>query len=173
MSGRDFRFSNSAIVVTIKKEDTGSDPLSGIDFQRRIEGKAFSSGGGGFKAPGQSVTSFMKNILNNKIKKTSYKNGVTPARLEDFLPPWITEEIRGAMPHFNRKMRGIISDTAVFIGPETRTSSPVRVTRGGSYESVSVRGLYPVGEGAGYSGGIVSSAIDGIKCADMIKKILK
>lgn len=173
MSGRDNMFSNSAVVVTVKKEDTGHDSLSGIDLQKQIEEKAFLCGGGNFRAPAQSIISFMKNTKDSKIRKTSYKNGITPCRLEDFLPSWITEEIRGAIPHFNRKMKGIISGTGVFIGAETRTSSPVRILRGQDYESVSVRGLYPVGEGAGYSGGIVSSAVDGIKCAEIIKKILK
>lgn len=173
MSGRNYMFSNSAIVVTVNKDDTGPDPLSGIDLQRQIEEKAFFCGGGSFNAPVQGIISFLKNSKDKEIWKTSYRNGVTPARLEDFLPVWITDEIRGALPHFNRKMKGIISHSGVFIGAETRTSSPVRITRGAGYESISVHGLFPVGEGSGYSGGIVSSAVDGIKCADVIKKILK
>ena len=168
MSGRNFKYSNSAIVVTVKKEDTGNDPLSGIDFQRDIEKKAFSAGGGKYKAPAQTIKSFINKKTDKVINSTSYKNGVTPARLEDFLPEWITKEVRSALSFFDNKMRGFISDHGVFIGAETRTSSPVRITRDESLQSLSVKGLYPAGEGAGYSGGIVSSAVDGIRCADAI-----
>ncbi|PKL17651.1 MAG: hypothetical protein CVV49_09925 [Spirochaetae bacterium HGW-Spirochaetae-5] len=168
MSARKNRFSNSAIVVTVKKEDMGDDPLSGIEFQRDIERKAYTAGGGNFKAPAQTVTSFIKKNADKEIRKTSYLNGVTPARLEEFLPAWITTEIRSALTFFENKMRGFISPQALFIGAETRTSSPVRVTRDETLQSVNIRGLYPAGEGAGYSGGIVSSAVDGIRCADAI-----
>ncbi|HOP31153.1 MAG TPA: FAD-dependent oxidoreductase, partial [Spirochaetota bacterium] len=89
-----------------------------------------------------------------------------------FLPQWITSEIRTALEYFDKRMKGFISESGIFIGAETRTSSPVRILRGEDYQSVSVRGLYPAGEGAGYAGGIVSSAVDGIRCADMIIKEL-
>ena len=168
MSGRDFKYSNSAIVVTVKKEDMGDDPLSGLRFQREIEKKAFTAGGGRFKAPAQTVTSFLKKSADKKIRETSYRNGVTPSQLEDFLPEWITKEIRTALTFFDNKMRGFISTQGVFIGAETRTSSPVRITRDESMQSLTVKGLYPAGEGAGYAGGIVSSAVDGIRCADAI-----
>lgn len=168
MSCRNYRFSNSAIVVTVKKEDMGSDPLSGIGFQREIEKKAFTAGGGSYKAPAQTIASFLKKSTDKMIKETSYKNGITPSRLEDFLPEWITKEIRIALTFFDNKMRGFISGSGVFIGAETRTSSPVRITRDESMQSLSVKGLYPAGEGAGYAGGIVSSAVDGIRCADAI-----
>ncbi len=168
MSARNYKFSNSAIVVTVKKEDMGDDPLSGLDFQREIEKKAFSSGGGNFKAPAQTIKSFMNKRTDKNIPETSYKNGVTPAQLENFLPLWITKEIRNGLIFFDNKMRGFISTGGVFIGAETRTSSPVRITRDDSLQSISVKGLYPAGEGAGYAGGIVSSAVDGIRCADAI-----
>lgn len=168
MSKRNNNYSNSAIVVTVKKEDSGDDPLSGIELQREIERKAFRSGGGTFKAPAQKIISFINKKSDKNIGPTSYRNGVTPARLEDFLPEWITEEIRTALTFFNNKMDGFISEHGIFIGAETRTSSPVRITRDQSFQSLSVRGLYPAGEGAGYAGGIVSSAVDGIRCADAI-----
>jgi len=168
MSGRKNRFSNSAIVVTVKKEDMSDNPLSGIEFQKNIEKKAFSAGGGNFSAPAQTIKSFINKRLDKKIEETSYRNGVIPAQLEDFLPEWITKEIRTALAFFDNKMRGFISNNGVFIGAETRTSSPVRITRDESLQSLSVKGLYPAGEGAGYSGGIVSSAVDGIRCADSI-----
>ncbi len=168
LSGRNQKYSNSAIVVTVKKDDLEDNPISGIYFQREIERNAYLSGGGGFKAPAQSINSFLRDKLDKSIKETSYKNGVTPTRLENFLPGWITEEIRIALVFFNKKMPGFISSKGVLIGAETRTSSPVRITRDNSLQSISVKGLYPAGEGAGYAGGIVSSAVDGIRCADAI-----
>jgi len=168
MSQRNFKFSNSAIVVTVKKEAMGDDPLSGIGFQRDIEKKAFIAGGGNFTAPAQTIKSFINRKTDKNLPPTSYLNGVTPSRLDYYLPEWITREIRNAMTYFENKMRGFISSNGVFIGAETRTSSPVRITRDDTLQSVSVRGLYPAGEGAGYAGGIVSSAIDGIRCADAV-----
>jgi uncharacterized FAD-dependent dehydrogenase len=172
MFKRDNRFSNAAIVVTVKTEDM-DHTLSGIDLQREIERKAFIAGGGNFKSPGQRIDSFINNKLDNHLPDSSYKNGAVPARLEDFLPSWITDEIRGGLKSFNNKMHGFISHSGMLIGAETRTSSPVRITRNESLQSVSVKGLYPVGEGSGYSGGIVSSAVDGIKAADMIIRKVK
>jgi uncharacterized FAD-dependent dehydrogenase len=173
LSDRDNSFSNSAIVVTVPTEDMGDDPLSGIELQRELERKAFIAGGGDFKAPGQRIDSFINNKSDNDLSDSSYKRGVVPARLKDFLPSWITNELKNGLNSFNNKMRGFISQNGVLIGAETRTSSPVRITRDKSLQSVSVKGLYPVGEGSGYSGGIVSSAVDGIRAADMIiKKIM-
>ena len=168
MFKRDNRFSNAAIVVTVKPEDMNHHPLSGIELQRDIERKAFITGGGNFKSPGQRIDSFINNKSDNNLPGSSYKNGIVPARLEDFLPSWITDELRGGLKSFNNKMHGFISHSGMLIGAETRTSSPVRITRDESLQSVSVKGLYPVGEVGGYSGGIVSSAVDGIKAADMI-----
>ncbi|MCL2154448.1 MAG: NAD(P)/FAD-dependent oxidoreductase [Leptospirales bacterium] len=206
MSKRDNNFSNAAIVVTIKADDTdyehhrrhrrGSplrlptphnpssniepragkpthpptahNPLSGIDLQREIETKAFIAGGGDFKSPAQRIDSFINNKSDNDLPDSSYKRGVIPAKIEDFLPSWITDEIREGLKSFNNKMHGFISPNGMLIGAETRTSSPIRITRDESLQSISVKGLYPVGEGSGYSGGIVSSAVDGIRTADMI-----
>ncbi|MCL1864511.1 MAG: NAD(P)/FAD-dependent oxidoreductase [Spirochaetes bacterium] len=168
MSKRDNRFSNAAIVVTVKKEDMGYDSLSGIELQRELEMRAFKSGGGDFKAPAQRISSFINNKLDNNLPESSYKKGTVPAQLEDFLPSWITNELRDGLSSFNNKMYGFISPNGVLIGAETRTSSPVRITRDTSLQSISVKGLYPAGEGSGYSGGIVSSAVDGIRAADMI-----
>jgi len=168
MSHRGSPLSNSAIVVTVTKNDTSPNPLDGIELQRSIERGAFRAGGGEYRAPAQSVFSFLKKIRDRELPPVSYRNGVTPSRLEEFLPEWITSEIRTAMEYFDRRMKGFISGSGVFIGAETRTSSPVRILRNKSYQSVSVIGLYPAGEGAGYAGGIVSSAVDGIRCADAI-----
>lgn len=168
MSDRGSALSNAAIVVTVTKEDTGPDLLAGIDFQRNIESMAFRAGGGEYKAPAQSVLSFIKKKTDRELPAVSYRNGVTPSRLEEFLPHWITTEMRIALEYFDKRMNGFISGSGVFIGAETRTSSPIRILRGEDYQSVSVRGLYPAGEGAGYAGGIVSSAVDGIRSADAI-----
>jgi uncharacterized FAD-dependent dehydrogenase len=102
------------------------------------------------------------------LPQSSYKNGITIGKLDDFLPEWITAKMRQALPYFEKRMPGFITDEAIFIGAETRTSSPVRILRNKDFQSLTVKGLYSIGEGSGYSGGIVSSAVDGIKCADAI-----
>ena len=167
MSARDSEWSNAAVVVTVRNEDTADSPLAGIEFQRGIERRAFTAGGGEFRAPAQSVLCFMRQKAGSSQLRTSYLNGVTPAALEMFLPEWICAELRTGLAAFNKRMKGFL-ENAVLIGAETRTSSPVRVVRGEDFQSVTHRGLYPAGEGAGYAGGIVSSAIDGIRCADAI-----
>jgi len=172
MSKREGNFSNAALVVTVKPEDTSPSPLAGLDLQRSIEKKAFSAGGGLFKAPAQTAASFLYSRAAEINRKVSYKNGITPARLEEFLPEWITEEIKSALPYFNNMMKGFSSNEGIFIGAETRTSSPVRITRNKNFQSVNTPGLYAAGEGAGYAGGIVSSAVDGIRCADVIIELM-
>lgn len=167
-SGRNLPFSNSALVVTVFPEDLGNEPLSGLEFQRRIEEEAFAAGGGGFIAPVQRVTSFLEDRIDRSLPPVSYRPGVLPADLRNVLPGWIVAELKNGIRFFNKSMRGFISDDAVLIGVETRTSSPVRVLRGDDFQSVSMRGLYPAGEGSGYAGGIVSSAVDGIRCANRI-----
>lgn len=172
-SSRSLDRSNSALVVVVTPEDMGEDgPLAGIGFQRRIEASAFAAGGGGFTAPAQRVTDFLADRdpagLPDGVPAVSYKPGIHPARVRDYLPAFVTEALRRALPVFDRRMPGFVSNEAVLIGAETRTSSPVRVVRGEDFVSVSHPGLYPVGEGAGYAGGIVSSAVDGIRAADRI-----
>ncbi len=167
-SGRNLKFSNSALVVTISPHEPGESPLSGIELQRQVEKKAFQAGGGDYRVPAQNLLSFINGSKNILPEETSYKGGITPAEIESYLPGYITEEIKKALPIFDRKMKGFISSRAILMGPETRTSSPVRIKRGADFQSVNTAGLYPIGEGAGYSGGIVSSAIDGIRCADVI-----
>lgn len=167
-SKRNHPFSNAAIVVTVSPDDFAGGPLDGIGFQRSIESSAFRTGGGLFHAPAQRVTSFLAGRLDHDLPDVSYRPGVVSARLDEALPAWIVNAMKAALPEFGRSMKGFITDQAVCIGVETRTSSPVRIARDASFQSVSVRGLYPVGEGAGYAGGIVSSAVDGIRCADRI-----
>jgi uncharacterized FAD-dependent dehydrogenase len=129
---------------------------------------AFTAGGGGFIAPAQRITSFLSGKIDTTLPPSSYTPGVRPAMVTQYLPDWISREIGPALKSFDRKMKGFISEEGLLAGVETRSSSPVRIVRGADFQSVSVRCLYPVGEGAGYAGGIVSSAVDGIRAADMI-----
>jgi uncharacterized FAD-dependent dehydrogenase len=167
-SKRSHPFSNAAIVVTVSPDDFGTDILGGIALQRGMEAEAYAGGGGAFIAPAQRVTSFLSGRVDTELPPVSYRPGVVPSDLARHLPAWLAGELKTGLAQFERKMRGFVSDSGVLIGVETRTSSPVRITRNSGFHSVTVRGLYPVGEGAGYSGGIVSSAVDGIRCADCI-----
>lgn len=167
-SKRDSVYSNSAIVVTVKKSDTEDYPLSGIVFQENIEKKAFLHGGGGFYAPAQRITSFINGKVDSLLPDYSYRPGLNTADIYQIMPEWISSEIKKSLHNFDKKMKGFITDEGIIISPETRTSSPVRITRKDNFQSVNLEGLYPIGEGAGYSGGIVSSAVDGIRAADAI-----
>ncbi len=164
-------WANSALVVQVGSEDFGAHgPLAGVEFQRRWEEKAFQLGGGDYRAPAQRLSEFLQGRDPSSPGKTSFRPGVTPARLEECLPPFVAEGLREALPFFNRKMRGFASEEATLLGIETRTSAPVRILRGEDYQSRNVRGLYPIGEGSGYAGGLVSSALDGMKAAEIILK---
>jgi len=149
-------------------DDVG--PLAGIDFQRHWEEKAFQLGGGGFRAPAQGLFDFMQQRAPSALGKTSFLPGVKPAVLDECLPSFVLQGLREAFPYFNRKMSGFSSKEAILIGVETRTSSPLRILRNEDYQSRNIRGLYPIGEGAGYAGGIISSALDGMKAAEAVLK---
>jgi uncharacterized FAD-dependent dehydrogenase len=164
---RDGPYSNSALVVTVRPDDfAGSDPLAGVRFQRHWEEAAFRSGGGDYYAPAQNLMSFLGS--KGSLVSVTTRPGVREADLSTVLPDFVTEGLRRALPHFERKMRGFITHEATLIGVETRTSAPVRILRGEAGESLSHAGLYPVGEGAGYAGGIMSAAIDGLRSARFI-----
>jgi uncharacterized FAD-dependent dehydrogenase len=166
---RNSLFANSAIVVSVGPEDFGEDgPLAGMKYQEQWEEKAFHLGGGAFKAPAQSLMEFLERRSPARIRETSYRPGITPVRIEGCLPPAVAENLREAFPCLNRKMPGFSSREAMLIGVETRTSAPLRILRDENFQSVNVRGLYPCGEGSGYAGGIVSSALDGMKAAEAI-----
>jgi uncharacterized FAD-dependent dehydrogenase len=168
---RNSPWANSALVVNAGKEDFGGeDPLAGMEFQRRWEEKAFQLGGGNFRAPAQAVFDFLEKRDPRPCPETSFRPGVTPARLEECLPGFIVESLREAIPLFDRKMRKFSSQEAMLIGIETRTSSPVRILRGDDYQSLNLPGLLPIGEGSGYAGGIISSALDGMKAAEAVLK---
>ncbi len=170
MSGqlRNSPFANSALVVNIRETDFGgSGPLAGIHFQRHWEQRAFSAGGGGFHAPAQTLPSFMGLPVKGVLSST-YRPGIVETDLEEVLPSYVTATLREGITVFNRRLRGFITSEATLVGIESRTSSPVRIVRNGQYESTGVKRLYPAGEGAGYAGGIMSSAIDGVRIADSI-----
>ncbi len=169
-SKRDGENSNSAVLVSIYPEDFGSDsPLAGVKMQRKIEKKAFELGGKDFCAPVQTVGSFI-NGSNNKITsvKPTIKPGYTMAKLDNIFPEFINNGLKEGLTAFARKLKAFSAEDAVLTGAETRSSSPIRIVRDETLQALNIKGLYPCGEGAGYAGGIVSAAVDGIKCAEMI-----
>lgn len=168
---RDNVNANSALVAQVKREDFGSDhPLSGIEYQRRIERRAYELGGSGYKAPVQLVGDFLKGRVSDRFGGVlpTYAAGTTFADLNEILPKEISCALKESLPDMAKRLKGFDDPSALLSGVESRTSSPVRITRGDDYESVSLKGLYPIGEGAGYAGGITSSAADGLRCADII-----
>lgn len=165
------RNANAAIVVGVQPErDYAGHPLAGIAFQRDLERKAFQLGGANYKAPVQRVEDFLLGRATRTLGSVvpSYKPGVEPDDLAEILPSFVINVIREALPAFNRKLSGFNFADAVMTGVETRTSSPVRIPRMDDGQSVNTSGLYPAGEGAGYAGGIMSAAIDGIKIAEKV-----
>ncbi|MDI2112146.1 NAD(P)/FAD-dependent oxidoreductase [Commensalibacter nepenthis] len=167
------RNANAALVVSVDpQKDYPDHPLAGIDFQRALERKAFVLGGSDYKAPVQRVEDFLAGRATKALGDVipSYKPGVTPSNLIDILPNFVVDAIKEALPSFNRKLSGFSFADAVMTGVETRTSSPVRIPREDNGNSINTQGLYPAGEGAGYAGGIMSAAIDGIKMAEAVAR---
>ncbi len=159
---------NSAVLVGITPEDFGdSSPLAGAELQRGIEKAAFCKAGGKYLAPCTTVGKLLGKRTNFEIGKVkpTYLPGTAYTDPREYLPEYAVESIKLALPMFTSKIACFGDEEAVLTGPETRSSSPVRITRSESLESVSVKGLYPCGEGAGYAGGIISSAVDGIRCS--------
>lgn len=167
---RNERNANAGIVVGITPEDYPGGPLAGIAYQRAIEAKAFELGGGTYEAPGQLVGDFLMGRASTAFGSVtpSYKPGVHLTDLASSLPAYAIEAIREALPAFEKKIKGFSMHDAVLTGVETRTSSPLRMTRGTDFQSLNVKGLYPAGEGAGYAGGILSAGVDGIKVAEAV-----
>ncbi len=162
---------NSGLVVDIDPErDYPGDPLAGIAFQRKFEELAFKAGGSNYKAPGQKLGDFLEDKPSAEFGEVtpSYQPGVHLTDLKQCLPDFVIESIREALPVFGRQVPGYDHPDVVMTGVETRTSSPVRITRGRDFQSVNTRGLYPAGEGAGYAGGILSAAVDGIRVAEAL-----
>ncbi|MDD3375073.1 MAG: NAD(P)/FAD-dependent oxidoreductase [Candidatus Omnitrophica bacterium] len=162
--------SNSALMVNVTPEDFGSDhPLAGIEFQRTWERAAFILGGKDYCAPAQLVGDFLKGLPSEEIGSvdSTYKPGVVMTSLTGCLPDYVIESIKLALPILDRKIKGFAQEDALLVGVETRSSAPVRFMRNESLQS-NIAGIYPAGEGSGYAGGIVSSAVDGIKAAESI-----
>lgn len=164
---------NSGMVVPIEPErDFPGGPLAGIALQRQLEDAAFAAGGRNYHAPVQRVEDLLAGRASTAIGQVvpSYKPGVTPTDLSACLPGYVIEAFREALPVFGRRIARYDHPDAIMTGVETRTSSPVRITRGADFQSLNVAGLYPAGEGAGYAGGILSAAIDGIKVAEAVAR---
>jgi hypothetical protein len=165
------RNANAGMVVGITPEDFPSDhPLAGITLQREIEALAFRAGGENYDAPGQLVGDFLAGRPSTEFGEVipSYKPAVKPTDLSECLPDFVIAAMREALPAFDRKIRGYARPDAVMTGVETRTSSPIRITRGKDFQSLNTRGLFPAGEGAGYAGGILSAGVDGVKVAEAV-----
>ncbi len=170
---RNERNANAAIVVGITPEDFapyGAGPLAGIALQRHWETLAFELGGGEYEAPAQLVGDFLANRASNTLGTAlpSYTPGVRLTNLDASLPGYAIDAIREALPAFDKQLRGFSMHDALLTGVETRTSSPLRITRGADGQSLNTRGLFPAGEGAGYAGGILSAGVDGIKAAEAV-----
>jgi len=168
---RDRENANSAFVVSVEPGDfEGSHVLAGVEFQRMWERKAYLAGGGKGAAPIQRLGDFMDDRTSTALGtvKPSYTGIVAFSDLNSCLPGFVTAAMKEAIPYFDRRLKGFSDGDAVLTGVETRTSSPVRMTRGDTLEAVGIEGLYPAGEGAGYAGGIVSAAVDGMRAAEQI-----
>ena len=167
---RNERNANAGIVVGITPEDYPGGVMAGIDFQRHWESAAFDAGGRNYNAPAQRVGDFLAGRASSVLGEVtpSYKPGVTLTDLSGCVPDYAIDAIREALPAFDRQIKGFAMHDAVLTGVETRTSSPIRIKRNAVYESINTRGLYPAGEGAGYAGGILSAAVDGIEVAEAI-----
>ncbi len=163
--------SNAAFLVSLTPDDFGSDdPLAGIYLQRKIEQRAFNISGKNYKAPTTTMGAFMENKTPeiSKAVKPSYLLGTEAISPENYLPDYVTDSLRAAIPDFNEWMSGFYLPDASMTGPETRSTSPIRIVRTSDCQAVGIKGLYPAGEGAGYSGGIISSARDGLIVAESI-----
>lgn len=170
---RNERNANSGFVVAIDPErDFPGDPLAGLALQRHWEERAYVAGGSNYKAPAQRVGDFLAKRPSTSLGSVtpSYRPGVTPTDLSECLPDFAIEAMREAIPVFGKQIAGYDHPDVVMTGVETRTSSPVRFTRGEDGHSLNTYGLYPAGEGAGYAGGILSAAVDGIKTAEAVAR---
>ena len=167
---RDGKNANSALLVQVYPEDFGGEhPLAGMYFQRELEEKAFRAGGGDFTAPAERVGSFLKTeMAENPEVEGTYRPGVKECRMDDIFPAFMTEALREALPAMGRKLKGFDRPDALLTAVESRSSSPIRILRDEKGMSLNYKGVYPAGEGAGYAGGIVSAAVDGILAAEKI-----
>lgn len=170
---RDKDNANAAIVVTVGEKDfEGNTPLKGMEFQRHYEKLAYTVAGGGYKAPIQLVGDFLEDRISTKLGtvKPTYNPGYEFRSLRECLPAYVIRSLEEGLVNFDGKIKGFADNNAILTGIETRTSAPVKITRNENLESINVKGLYPSGEGAGFAGGIISAAVDGLKSAESIMK---
>jgi hypothetical protein len=166
-SKRSSVFSNSAIVVTCRTDDYKSaHPLAGIEFQRDIEKKAYLAGGGTWKVPAQNLMDFLSGRISGTLNSHSYRMGAASVNMHDIVPGFVSDALLSAFNEWKEDYPLFVSDHAILLGAETRTSSPVRIRRNEKYESINIKGLYPIGEGSGYAGGITSSAADAMRAVE-------
>ena len=167
LSKRDSPFANSGLVVTVPTNAfEGSDVLAGMRLQAKYETKAFELGRGEYRSPASSARDFLNDKTPTSVPKNSYPRGTVPANLAEVLPKVVLDAVRHGLPQMDRRWGGKFLAEAVLFGPESRGSSPVRIDRDNTTrESPGINGLYPIGEGAGYAGGIVSAAVDGLRTA--------
>lgn len=173
-SKRNNPFANSGTVVQVNLEDVPgdvSDPFRLLNFQAEVERRAWEAGGGNLVAPAQRLVDFVEGRISADLPINSYLPGTRSADLKQVLPGFVYQSLRRALPEFGRKMKGYFTNEALLVGVESRTSSPVRIPRDKeTLQHPQIKGLFPCGEGAGYAGGIVSAAIDGINCAEAVLK---
>ncbi|MGK6350720.1 NAD(P)/FAD-dependent oxidoreductase [Parapedobacter sp. DT-150] len=171
-SKRNNPYANSGTVVQVNLQDVPQStryPFALLDFQHEVEERAHVAGGGKLVAPAQRMVDFVQGKLSDTLPVNSYQPGTHSAMLSDVLPPFVHDALKNALPLFGKKMKGYFTNEAILVGVESRTSSPVRIPRDkDTLQHPQIKGLYPCGEGAGYAGGIVSAAIDGMNCADAI-----
>ena len=169
---RDGQNANSAVVATVSPDDFGSDVFAGIEFQRRLERMAYDMAGG-YGAPAQRLADFLDGRISKEFGMVtpSFQPYVTQSDLHGCLPPFAADAIKSGIVCFGKQLKGFDMPDAVLTGVETRTSAPVRILRQEDMQSTAVRGVFPAGEGAGYAGGIVSAAVDGIRCAEALMRI--
>lgn len=174
-SKRNNPYANSGTVVQVNLEDIKSsreNPFALLDFQREIEQKAFLAGGGNQVAPAQRMIDFINGRTSTDLPVNSYMPGTKSVNLDEILPDFISQSLKGALPLFGKKMKGYLTNEAILVGVESRTSSPIRIPRDSkTLQHQQVAGLFPCAEGAGYAGGIISAAIDGMNCINAISKL--
>jgi len=171
-SGRNTAWANSAMVTSIGEAElvgmNYNGLFAGMEFQEDLERMAWEEGGRNLYAPAQRLTHFLRGHLSENLPRTSYKPGVQATSFQEWLPEVVYQRLRGGLEQFGKKARGFITENALLLGVESRTSSPLRIPRNEQLMHPEIRGLYPCGEGAGYAGGIISAAMDGEKCAENI-----
>ena len=168
--------SNSGIVVAVYPDDFDdyeSNPLVCLDFQKEVERRCWEAAGKNQKVPAQRLKDFVENRLSSNLPSSSYHPGMESVNLNEVLPEMIVRRLRKAFKDFDQKMKGFLTNNAVLHAPESRTSSPIQIPRNEQMEHPDVAGLYPCAEGAGYAGGIISAAIDGMKCAEALFELEK